>query len=587
MAGGLMNIVAYGSQDIYLTGTPQITFFKVVYRRHTNFSFESVELNFDGDVNFDNYSDRILPKIGDLIGNMYLKVELPEMYFERTVSNQSILDANNIYNNALSNLKKITTFMGVNINSYRAAYDVFSATNIINSTEMKQNILDVFATYATDSYVQSTITYYETNTPIVYITPDKFNIKTIANAIPFPDYYSKITFKKVLDDALSYSQKLVQYYEEQLKIAIDNRSDTISRNFKLAWVDRLGHSMLEYIEIKIGGQTIDKHYGEWMQIWYELSGKKDLNETYLKMIGDVHELTSFDRVTKPAYTLHVPLQFWFNKFNGLALPLIALQYDDVKIGVKFRKFREVAYVEDMRNYDDVNYQESVNLDNMFADNNFFINASLLVDYVYLDSLERRRFAQSSHEYLIEQTQICDIRNISSKNITLQLDFVNPCKNLVWTIQKKSYTKNDNGFTKCRWNNFSTTKLNKGISVDNMTLDLQGYRRIDDANGKYFNYVQPYYHHSNTPSDGINCYNFCLKPEEHQPTGGCNFSRIPKSIINISINPNMFTYYDADMNDILVQEDDDIAKTTDVTLIFYTINYNVLRILGGYGATAFV
>lgn len=618
MAGGLINIATYGTQDIYLSGTPQISFFKIVYRRHTNFSVESVQVNFDDEVGFDVTSNVIIPPNGDLINRVYVQIDLPSIAFTRIVNQQQVSNAIQAYYNAKNDYKRFTTFMQVNANAYRAALDVYNASNILYSCEMLNDIFDVFNSYQSDTYVQSTIEYFSANTPIYYITPQQFNILLIAQSFyndptiptcltsatsasactpsvacpqvdpncPDPSCYPKDQLKAVLDNAITYCDQLEQYYENNLKATIAQRNDVINPNFKFAWVDRLGHAIIDHVDISIGAERIDRHYGDWLNVWYELAGNKYLNKSYMKMIGDVPSMTTFDRTTKPAYSLFIPLQFWFNKFNGLSIPLVALQYHDVTISVKLKKFKQCGYLENLSTYTDANYQPSVDLDDLYDNNNYSINMTLLVDYVYIDTLERRRFAQSSHEYLIDQLQIYDLENVNLQNIQARMDFINPCRELIWVVQKQAYVSNENGFTKCRWNNYSTTKFNRGISTDFMAMDFNGYERVPRLDGHYFNYVQPYQHHTNTPSDGIAVYSFCLRPEEHQPTGSCNFSRISKALFNLWIDPAMFLYTTNDMTDELNPGTIE-PLTTYVNVRIYTTNSNVLRIISGIGGTAYM
>lgn len=609
MTGGLINIVSYGTQDIYLTGTPQISYFKIVYRRHTNFSTESIELPFDDDTGFSTISNKVLPLVGDLVHKIYLKIDLPELAFERIVLPIEVKKANDLYFLALNSYKNFVAFMTINSNAYRAAIDVYNAENIVYSSEMVNSIKEVFDSYSSDTLGKYVIAYYSTNTPIWYIQPIDFNLLLIANSIKDPSIYPKQELKILLDNALTNCGTIQNYYDTQLRAANTNRLDVINKNLKFAWIDRLGHNIIDYLEIYIGGERIDKHYGDWLNIWYELAGNKDLNDVYMKMIGDVPELTTFDRTTKPAYSMYIPLQFWFNKYNGLSIPLIALQYHEVTIKIKLKQFKECAYIEDLRTYNtsNPNYKNSIDLDDLFENNNHSLNASLFVDYVYLDTLERRRFAQSSHEYLIDQLQTFELKDIDQRNIQVRLDFFNPCKEFMWVAQKNAYVTNLNGFTKSRWNNYSTTKYNKGMSTDFMELDFNGYARIARYSGAFYNYLQPYYFHSNTPSDGINVYSFSLRPEEQQPTGTANFSRISTSFFNLWINPDMFIYYDSDMVDDEIPITPDIPlplpspnpiilpirpiipsppRATSINIRWYAINVNVLRIISGIGGTAY-
>ncbi|AYV84668.1 MAG: NCLDV major capsid protein [Hyperionvirus sp.] len=286
------------------------------------------------------------------------------------------------------------------------------------------------------------------------------------------------------------------------------------------------------------------------------------------MIGNVPELTTFDRCEKPSYTLYIPLQFWFNRFTGLSLPLVALEYFDVRLTIKLRKFQECGYVEDLRLYDDINFAPEVNLDNIFDNSRWSLDMSLMVDYIFLDNVERKKFAQSSHEYLIDQVQYLKVDRIDNTQVQVVLDFVHPCKEIIWVLQKDCFVENRNGFNRCRWDNFT---CGAGLSIEGASMDFNGYSRFERFNGGYFNYLQPYDHHTNTPDDGIYVYSFALRPEEHQPTGSCNFSRISKAVLNLWISPCMFT--------------PDNGET--VTLWVFAINHNIFRIASGIGATVYI
>ena len=290
--GGLMQLVAYGAQDVYLTGNPQITFFKVVYRRHTNFAMESIENPFNGAPNFGKKVTCTIQRNGDLIHRMYLQATLPQ----------------------------------------------------------------------------------------VQLQP----------------------------------------------------SDGSGAQFR--WLNWIGHNLIEYVEIEIGGQRIDKHYGDWLHIWNELTQEAGKQAGYAKMVGNVPELTNLlyqggstcdndcyggepltsEVITScaPMYTLYIPLQFWFCRNPGLALPLIALQYHEVRINLEFNTLNNVCW--DYSNSSDPHaIRNRVGQCGLAA-------ASLYVDYIYLDTDERRKFAQVSHEYLIDVLQFTGGESITSSANKLKL-----------------------------------------------------------------------------------------------------------------------------------------------------------------------
>jgi len=375
-----MQLVAYGAQDIYLTGNPQITFFKVVYRRHTNFSMEAIEQTFNGSADFGKRVTCTVSRNGDLMHKVYLQVTVPDVSGE--------------------------------------------------------------------------------------------------------------------------------------------------------YVKNLGQALVKFAEVEIGGQRIDKHYGDWMHIWNELSQEAGKKEGYGLMTGAGGETAGISAETD----LYIPLEFWFCRNPGLALPLIALQYHEVKINIEFRALSELTST------------GSLSLS----------AASLYVDYIYLDTDERRRFAQVSHEYLIEQVQFTGDESVSSVSNKIKLNFNHPCKELVWVVQRDA-----SGVEK-----FDYTDASGVNPVLIAKLQLNGHDRFSERMGRYFNLVQPYQHHTNVPKTGINVYSFGLKPEEHQPSGTCNMSRIDNATLQLTLTANS------------------VSSTNDAKVRVYATNYNVLRIMSGMGGLAY-
>lgn len=443
MSGGLMQLVAYGAQDIYLTGNPQITYFKVVYRRHTNFAMESIEQTFMGNPDFGKKVTALISRNGDLIHRVYLQVELPEI--DPSVSGR--------------------------------------------------------------------------------------------------------------------------------------------------WTDEVGHHLIRIAEVEIGGQRIDRHFGDWLQIWSELTLPFGMRTTYNKMVGKTLALCTFNTAIKPRTTLYIPLQFWFCRNAGLALPLIALQYHEVKINMEFRPI-ELLWV-DVSGSFDPNVR-----------NHHLLSCSLWVDYIYLDTDERRRFAQVSHEYLIEQLQFTGEESISNTSNKIRLSFNHPSKELIWVVQKDSHIGVPGAPVNNQWSNyqldafdvvstpfamydapnyggvggnFSTTGgatvgATFGDPVVFAKLQLNGHDRFAGREGSYFNLVQVYQSHtSGTLSEGINIYSFGLKPEEHQPSGTVNFSRIDNATLQFAVHPGTFQAVNPETGQITV---------TTARVRIYATNYNVLRIMSG-------
>ena len=422
-----MQLVAYGAQDIYLTGNPQITFFKVVYRRHTNFAVESIEQTFNGQADFGKRVTATISRNGDLIQQMYLEV--------------------------------VTPVMG-------------------------------------------------------------------------------------------------------------NEGQT--------WTYGIGNALVKQAEIEIGGQLIDRQYGDWMNIWTELTTPEGKRKGYDNMVGNKAgpntQIGFID--AQETRRFYVPLQFWFNRNPGLALPLIALQYHEVKLNLEIRPAAEL-----------------INVTTSTVTNG--LSCKLYVDYIYLDTDERRRFAQVSHEYLIEQVQFTGSESITagsnSKNVTL--NFNHPVKELIWVHLRTDFStvEPQNGN---RWFNYSGLTADVTTeSCDSFTtalLQLNGHDRFSVRSADYFRQVQNYEHHTRVPRVSIDLtggenywqyiysYSFALSPEEHQPSGTCNFSRIDNAVLQLGYGKDVLSKKDAGSN----------AQISDMNLNIYAVNYNVLRIMSGMGGLAY-
>jgi hypothetical protein len=625
MGGGLMQLVAYGAQDVYLTGNPQITFFKVVYRRYTNFACETVELAFNGTADFGKRASVLITRNGDLVSRMYLRIELGRVSL---------------------------------------------------------------------------------------------------NNVP---------------------------------------SDAVERNaYLFAWIRELGNFIIDYIEFDIGGSQIDKHYGHWMSTWHELTRDINTDPAYKALVGDIDELTALRAPDSQGYftqdyTLYTPFIFWCNTNSGLALPLIALQYHEVRLWIQFEDFRNLII-----------YSNNVTLGKLGNGNGIITDASLLVDYVYIDTEERRRFAQVGHEYLINQLQFTGVEAVTSNPLRVKLNFNHPTKEFIWNIKSGDYvsqnspflcyansddwsnaldyaalniisgsvtvgvadttsdtvvnisssnydawnvvnsvgtnTKKQNAFTvftfqagqgvddsntpsfyaqqlydqtnpsttdvanflfrknvftnpsnasynlgdyikkfaivlfyavinsdgtgspgtltyqvkpweqdittrdvSCpvaSWtdNRFSSQNSSNGYSsmdiwallptvsgmlvnnkyntVSSGLIQLNGHDRFDRREGAYFNLIQTYNYHSSTPAAGTNVYSFALHPEQHQPSGTCNLSRIDNTTIVLDLNTEI-PFSDPSRNPPALS-----VVGANSEFYIYDTNYNVLRIMSGMGGTAY-
>jgi len=317
-----------------------------------------------------------------------------------------------------------------------------------------------------------------------------------------------------------------------------------------------------------------------MNIWTELTIPAGKRDGYDNMVGNAVTAAAGDQngflpAESVTNRLYVPLQFWFNRNPGLALPLIALQYHEVKLNLTIRPLAELV----------MSYTGATPAGSL--------GCKLYVDYIYLDTDERRRFAQVSHEYLIEQVQFTGTETIASgssnKNITL--NFNHPVKELIWahtsSLRATAFAAGTNG-SGC-WFNYSG-KVDAGVdSFTTALLQLNGHDRFSVRQADYFRKVQNYEHHTRVPRVGtdisglssdtrqgalqqyIYSYSFALSPEEHQPSGTCNFSRIDNAVLQMT--------YDNATGGVT-------ATGLSLNLNIYAVNYNVLRIMSGMGGLAY-
>lgn len=633
MVGGLINIVSYGFNDLYLTASPEITFFIAAYRRHTNFSKESIEIPI-GQMDFDEKVTINIPKLADLFTEAFLQFEIPEIWLKKydtadgltqdefnfLMSPQNIpMSQNEI--DIVNSYQTILDFIQINSSGYRTAISsqyvknqspidyidsIIDSMNYSNQEDDNyKNALDAAKTFEETQGMKDLFIFDYTMSDINYILrklKDKL-LDDILNNIE--NNYTISLILKIVINAMNTSALVKKYFFEKLQKKHKLELDANSNYAKFAWVANLGYSMIDYVDINIGGERIDRHYGDWMNIWYELTSIPERDKMHNEMIGNVKILTTFDRNAKPKYTIHVPLNFWFCKKAGLAFPLIALQYSPVSITLKLKSINECAYLEQLpivdNDGDELNLTQFT-LADIWDNMGFKINASLLVEFIYLGDLERKRFAQTAHEYLIETVDQMTIENITDKNINANLEFFGPSKEIIWHIKKNELNSNNYNYKK--YPNVYSMDIKKNIITDNVSFSQRKHiNPFTDAhlllNGRerffnqkffdkaYYSIIQPMNHHKRIPSEGINLYSFALHPEEHQPSSACNFSLISKSTLNLSVEENMFKYLLSDVNpNILPGSDHDEVLDTKLTLTIYSVRYNVIRFIGGMGAFAY-
>lgn len=618
MGGGIINIVSYGLDDLFLTGAAQITFFKSSHRRHTNYSQESIEIDI-GQTNFNEEIEIPFPKVGDLIGNTYLQIILPEVNLlktdivaDPTPSEISFLQNDVNLPSEYEELKNIA-------DCYETIINPFIKSNIAGYIEAKKNLN--IKNQTVETYVASIKDKIQFSSPDVqsnyqnalkqalayennlgnhkydvYLNGDTNN-SDISKLLTFGYDLSSYSINNIWNIVLTATNICVQvkkYFFEKKKdftqiASLYDATNGTSRYAKFAWTDKIGHALIERIDVNIGGDRIDRHYFDYLEIWHELTGFDSQNILYNKTIGNVIELKAFDRNPKPSYTLNIPLNFWFCKKAGLYFPIIALQYSPISLTIKFNSIDLCAYVEKLPSYDNSGNEldlQQLSLSDIWDNKGYFLSAKVLTDYIYLDIQERKRFAQSAHEYLIETTQRMTLNDISDRYPTAVLEFSGVVKEIMWYAQKTAYIEGAETQKKLLFN-YTLNSNYMGNPFHYSSLTLNGKNMENPSLYTFYSNVLPYERHTHMPPEGVNVYPFCLWPEEHQPSGSCNMSVIPNCRMSFTIDPAMFFFKLSDIAPYITpNSDNDTTQKTTINVIILCKKMEVLRIVGGMGGFAF-
>lgn len=561
MSGGIIQLVTYGVRELYLVGNPQITFFRAVYRRYTNFSMEAMPQRFQGDViDFGKKMVCNVDKAGDLLYRGYLVLQIPAVQITRSFTPtpipQDCLTPPITVAQAQTNFNNVNTFITTNMKSYRAGILNSLSPCIENVQVFCNNAVSIWETCDPNGQIRQT---FQGLLPIIKTCcgmnfSDIYMVDVI-NGILLAQQTQSVDVTAILNKAIANNVRIHKYFLDILNEVTEQQAEMNSPYSKFAWIKRLGHGIIDYIDIELGGRQIDRHYGEWINIWHELARNHLHDHNYNKMIGNVKELVKFDTNQKPQYILMIPLQFWFCRNNGLALPLIAMQYHDLHVIVKLRKLEQCCYVDETGTLTGAGI--------------VLEDAYLLFDYIYLDTDERRRFAQAAHEYLIEQVQRVEFLNFPKTQETFLLaNFEHPCKELIFLFQRDDFVENPDDHTECRFDNYTLNKNKCGSPIGTANLQFNAYERCPIEGYHYFNYLQPWESHSNTPDNGINVFSFAIKPEEEQPSCTANLGRLENIQLIINFNKRV------------------AAENIEGRFRVYCPNYNILRFLAGFSGLAF-
>ena len=359
------------------------------------------------------------------------------------------------------------------------------------------------------------------------------------------------------------------------------------------WTNAIGYALLKQIDLEIGGERIDRQYGLWLDIWNELD---DDNNDEWNLVGKVanpaFKTDGANHDNNPHLTFqqnlsteyYVPLRFWFCGKPGLALPLISLQHQNINLKINIRSRNECV----------------TGAGELNTITGTMTEFKIYGDYIYLDVDERRKFAEGSHEYLIEQLQFQRNTITSNSDNEIELNFNHPCKDIIWVFQNTTRNAQATGnafdaadYTDATnimgndWFNYNGSAINatapvyipgsspnatggNGVSSNDpftsAQLQFNGANRFSARPPSYFKYVQPLTYYQNMPGKNVYCYSFALKPCEHQPSGTCNFSRLDNAKLKLNHIDN--------------------AAGANLTIAVFTRNYNVLRISSGMSGLAY-
>jgi len=637
MGGGLLQIVSSTNEDLFITSKPQITFFKLVFYRYTNFSIETLEEFFDGAPDFGENVTCTLAKTGDLIHHMYLKIDLPEVQIP--ILNESTIHPNNKtfvndttlqYNEVNQNFTNYKIYIKYFYILWRLLWkeaisiagNYNSVKDIINQYKKSDNWIEYnkYNNIYSNVYIKKNNSYI--NFDIVYMfdrslkTEYEFSNLSILKNNEFKD--------KLKTFLITYRENTVLYNNQLFNelTKIKNIIDTEKIDYyRFSWLPKIGLRLIDSIDISIGGQVIDRLNSDMLNIWYELTVSPNQINTFNNIIGNIPKLNTYNTNKKESYSLYIPLPFWFSKYTGISLPALALRYHDIQVNLKLKELSECCMVETIENKlsDNININEHISI----------LNASLYIDYVYIEQEERKKFGRNSLEYLIDQHQYLPVNNINSTNINQLLYFVNPIKELLWTCQSKVWDryefvkiykftaitnlpngkikliignkhliKKDDNVRICNSKYYNNTYkvintdetsvtinsdyiindygyveiINTMFSentIDTLTITFNSTERISARDGMYYNLIQPWKHHSNIPSPGIYLFSFAINPEDYQPSGSCNMGLLDANQAFININPTFFEFMDKN-----------------VFINFYARSINILKITEGMASLAF-
>ena len=485
----MLQLALYGSQDILLTGSPQVTFFRTIYKRFSLFASEAISQTFQGVADMGRKCVCPLTRQGDLVTTVWLQVTLPDLSLYQYGTPQT----------ATSTVPAIL--------SARFTSSTTALIKIIPSTD---GLSDRYiATVIRDNAVTNTFQGTSGSTSIAVTGLNTSHSYTV-------------TVRRVTSGGAEGAES------ESMDIST------------VRWCNNVGHALIRSVELSIGGSLIDRHVGEYMDILSELTMPEEKKAGFETMIGKYPSYDVYDNSFSGPRTLYIPLQFAFNRSPGLAIPLISLAFHDVVLNFDFREYTELI-------------KSNVAISSLTNERGALPSAdiSLWSTFIFLDVDERRRYSTQPHEQLIEQVQFLGdapiIIDADEPNSTrkINLNFSHPVKEIVWVYNPaKSYNL---GISPSQYAAQGNDYFNYGLispyadedPISTAYIQVNGHQRFSTRPGSYFRLCVPYMHHTRIPTKNIYSYSFALQPEDlHQPSGSINYSRVDTSQLITTLNENM-------------------------------------------------
>ena len=525
MPGGAAQLSLVGKSDLMLYSNPEITFFRMVVKRPSIFSMESMPQAWASEGQFGRRVTLNVTKSGDLVHSVWVEVQLPD----------------------LSDFAVNTT-----IQPGAAVPGILSA-RWTSTTTANVKILP-----PTNGIVSN----YEVS--VVDVQPDG----TEGTPVTVPGDVARPVRDTISIDNLDHTKE----YKVKVRVVLEDGStgdySTETEIISVRWCDAVALAMLRHVDVEIGGSRILRHEGTYLDVLSELHLTAEKKEGFDRIIGRYgSSYDLFENSFQEARTVYIELQFGFNKNPGLAIPIVALTYHQLNLTFDFRDYHECI-------------KSSVAITSLVSQTGKIPEATITpyVTFVFLGSQERQQFVSTDHEYLLEECQFMGdtpiVGTALSKKISLD-GFSQPVTELIWTFNQQ--TSYNSGIPQSEYplkgnRYFDYTLPGVKVPITAATIHINGQPRFSERTSGFFLELQPYAHHTRVPdaTKPIYVYSFALSPEEPVISGSLNFSRVDSAHLLIKLDPVFASS----------------LVNTNGRLRIYARSFNLLRISGGMATVMF-